>query len=37
MEKVDLEIIEFWAELNANRKAEELGVKYQVKAGVKES
>lgn len=37
MDKVDLEILEFWAELNANNMAEELGVEYKVKAKIKEN
>lgn len=36
MDKTDLELLEFWVALNANKKAEELGVKYKVKAKVKE-
>lgn len=34
MDKADLELINFWAELNANKKATELGVSYQVKAKI---
>lgn len=37
MDRTDLDLLEFWVDLNAGKKAQELGVKYQVRAKLKES